>query len=99
VYGLHNSKSPGNRYRINDAEIDTWSDQHQVELDPAKRRDLAQKVWNKVYDQVYRVDKPTASGISVMQPWLRGFRTGRGIGSGQHYLDIQNLARNSWVDK
>ncbi|MFN8584532.1 MAG: hypothetical protein U0446_04335 [Dehalococcoidia bacterium] len=53
----------------------------QVELDPAKRRDLAQKVWNKVYDQVYQVDKPTAFAISVYQPWIRGLRTGRGIGS------------------
>ena len=99
VYGLHHSKSPGNRYRINDPEIDAWADQHQVELDPAKRRDLAQKVWNKVYDQVYRVDKPTAFAISVSQPWIRGLRTGRGIGSGQHYLDIQNVARFSWIDK
>jgi len=99
VYGLHHSKSPGNRYRINDPEIDAWADQHQVELDPAKRRDLAQKVWNKVYDQVYRVDKPTAFGLSVYQPWIRGLRTGRGIGSGQHYLDIQNVVRYSWIDK
>jgi ABC-type transport system substrate-binding protein len=99
VYGLHHSKSPGNRYRINDPEIDAWADQHLVELDPEARLELAQKVWNKVFDQVYRVDKPTGASINLQQPWLRGLRTGRGIGSGQHYLDVQNIARNTWVNK
>lgn len=99
VFGLQHSTSPGNRYRIHDAEIDAWAEQHLVELDEDNRRELAQKVWNKVYDQVYRVDKPTGSAITVQQPWLRGLRTGRGIGSGQHYLDMQNLVRYQWVDK
>ncbi len=99
VFGLHHSTSPGNRYRIHDAEIDAWADQHQVELDEDTRLELAQKVWNKVYDQVYRVDKPAGSAITVQQPWLRGLRTGRGIGSGQHYLDLQNVVRHQWVDK
>ena len=70
-----------------------------VELDPNKRKELAQKVWTKVYDQVYRVDKPTGSAITIQQPWLHGLRTGRGIGSGQHYLDLQNVVRYQWVDK
>jgi ABC-type transport system substrate-binding protein len=99
VFGLHHSTSPGNRYRIHDAEIDAWAEQHLVELDPNKRMELAQKVWTKVYDQVYRVDKPTGSAITIQQPWLHGLRTGRGIGSGQHYLDLQNVVRYQWVDK
>jgi peptide/nickel transport system substrate-binding protein len=98
VFGLHHSTSPGNRYRIKDAEIDAWSDQHQVELDPDERIELARKVWNKVYDQVYRVEKPTGLTASIAQPWLRGYRA-RDIGSGQQYLDIQNLVRNLWLDK
>ncbi|MEZ4554462.1 MAG: ABC transporter substrate-binding protein [Dehalococcoidia bacterium] len=99
VFGLHHSTSSGNRYRIHDAEIDAWAEQHAVELNPAARKELAQKVWNKVFDQVYRVDKPTGQSVSIQQPWVRGLRTGRGIGSGQHYLDIQNLVRYMWVDK
>jgi peptide/nickel transport system substrate-binding protein len=99
VYGLHHSASPGNRYRIHDAEVDQWSEQHQVELDPDARRELARKVWDKVYDQVYRVEKPTGQAVTMQQPWVRGLRTGRGIGSGQHYLDLQNVVRNMWIDK
>jgi peptide/nickel transport system substrate-binding protein len=98
VFGLHHSTSPGNRYRIHDAEVDAWSDQHQVELNPDTRRELAQKVWNKVQDQVYRVEKAVGQGASFQQPWLRGQRS-RGIGSGQFYLDTQNLVRNAWLDK
>jgi ABC-type transport system substrate-binding protein len=99
VYGLHHSTSPGNRYRIHDAEIDAWAEQHLVELDPDSRRDIALKVWDKVHDQVYRVEKPAVQGVSVQQPWLRGLRTRGAIGSGQHYLDLQNVTRNMWVDK
>jgi ABC-type transport system substrate-binding protein len=99
VYGLHHSTSPGNRYRMHDAEVDAWAEQHLVELDEDVRRELAQKVWNKVYDQVYRVDKAAGQTVSLQQPWLRGLRTGRGIGSGQHYLDVQNIVRNAWLDK
>jgi ABC-type transport system substrate-binding protein len=98
VFGLHHSSSSGNRYRIHDAEVDEWSDQHQVELNPDTRRELAQKVWNKVQDQVYRVEKAVGQGASFQQPWLRGQRS-RGIGSGQFYLDTQNLVRNAWLNK
>lgn len=98
VFGLHHSTSSGNRYRINDPEIDAWSDRHQVELDPDERIELARKVWNKVYDQVYRVEKPVGLTATVTQPWLRGYRA-RAIGSGQFYLDTQNLVRNAWLDK
>jgi ABC-type transport system substrate-binding protein len=98
VYGIHHSASGNNRYRIKDAEIDAWAEQHLVELDPNKRRDLAQKVWTKVYDQVYRVEKPAGQGVVMMQPWLRGYRS-RGDGSGQFYLDMQNRVRNLWIDK
>ena len=36
-YGQVHSKSPGNRWHINDPQIDQWAEQQQVELEPARR--------------------------------------------------------------
>jgi len=99
VYGLHHSKSGANRYRINDPQVDAWAEQHQVELDPDVRRDLAQRVWERVYDQVYRIDKPAGHSVELMQPWVRGLNSYISrAGSGAHYLDTGNFLRYGWVD-
>ena len=71
VHGLHHSASGANRYRIKDAQVDAWAEQHQVKLDPDTRLELARRVWERVYDQVYRIDKPTNYSAELMQPWVQ----------------------------
>ena len=99
VFGLNHSGSGGNRNRINDPEIDAWAEQHQVELDPETRTELARNVWNKVLDQVYRIEKPSGYAAYLQQPWLRAVRYIRPIGSGHFYLDTGYEAFNAWIDK
>ncbi|MGE3412588.1 MAG: ABC transporter substrate-binding protein [Dehalococcoidia bacterium] len=99
VYGLNHSKSSANRWRINDPQIDTWADQHRSELNPQTRAELARKVWDRVMDQVYRVEKPSGYGFLLQQPWVRGVRYSRPIGSGQYYLDLSELVSHAWLDK
>ena len=99
VYGLNHSESGGNRNRINDPQIDTWAAQHQVELDPEVRLELARSVWHRVLDQVYRIPKPAGYRANLLQPWVHGVRYSRGAGSGHHYLDTGYEAYNAWIDK
>ena len=99
VFGLNHSGSGGNRNRVNDPEIDAWAEQHQVELDPEARTELARNVWNKVLDQVYRIEKPSGYAAYLQQPWLRAVRYIRPIGSGHFYLDTGYEAFNAWIDK
>ena len=99
VFGLNHSESGGNRNRINDPEIDAWAAQHQVELDPETRTELARNVWNKVLDQVYRIEKTSGYSAYVQQPWVRGLRYIRQIGSGHFYLDTGYETFNAWIDK
>lgn len=68
---LH-SKAPGNRYTINDPQIDEWAEQQSRELDPAARREIHRKIWDRVQDQQWRIDKPYNDGFDVLQPWVRG---------------------------
>ena len=99
VFGLNHSGSGGNRNRISDPEIDAWAERHQVELDPEARTELARNVWNKVLDQVYRIEKPSGYSAYLQQPWLRAVRYIRPIGSGHFYLDTGYEAFNAWIDK
>ena len=99
VYGLNHSESSGNRNRINDPEIDVWAAQHQVELDPEARTELARKVWNKVLDQMYRIEKASGYSALLQQPWVRELRYARAIGTGHSYLDTGYEAANVWLDK
>ena len=99
VFGLNHSESSGNRNRINDAEIDVWAAQHQVELDPEARTELARNVWNKVLDQMYRIEKASGYSAILQQPWVRALRYIRGPASGHFYLDTGYEAYNAWIDK
>jgi peptide/nickel transport system substrate-binding protein len=96
--GIH-SKSPGNRDHMSDPDIDAWSEAQQVELDPAKRKDLLRKIWDKYHDQAYR--PPTTSGpaFHLLQPWVRGFRFGGALGTGGSFYDWGELVSKAWIDK
>lgn len=99
VYGLHHTDSGANRSLISDPRIDAWAEQHQVELDPDVRIELARNVWERVLDQAYRLEKGTGYRVFLQQPWVRGVRWARAIGSGHFYIDSQYEIFNGWRDE
>ena len=99
-HGQVHSESPGNRWRINDAEIDGWAEQQQLELDPEVRRELWQKIWDKDLDMMYRPTVPYANAIHVYQPWVRGIRwTGSAPGDNSSYYNWGDQLAHAWLDK
>ncbi|MBM4414691.1 MAG: ABC transporter substrate-binding protein [Chloroflexi bacterium] len=98
-YAHVRSDSPGNRWRIKDAEIDAWADQQRSELNKDRRKEVHRKIWDKVLDQAYRVEKPTAMAFATYQPWLRGYRSVGALGTDTYYYDWGAQAKNIWLDK
>ena len=45
------SDSGGNRWRINDPDIDQWADEQQFELDPDARREIHRKIWDRLLER------------------------------------------------
>ncbi|HRC62009.1 MAG TPA: ABC transporter substrate-binding protein, partial [Dehalococcoidia bacterium] len=95
------SKSPGNRHQINDPQIDEWAQQQRTELDPAKRKDIQMKIWNRVWmDQMYRIPQAAGYTYEVMQPWLRAWRGGGGpVGTSSYFYDWGEQLIDIWLDK
>jgi peptide/nickel transport system substrate-binding protein len=95
------SKSPGNRWRISDAQIDTWAQQQRVELDPAKRREYFKKIWDRIWsDQIFRVVQPAGYAYELQQPWLRGWRGAGGfLGTSSYFYDWGEQIPDIWLDK
>ena len=99
-HGQIHSDSPGNRWRIDDAEMDAWAEAQQIELDPDARRDIWQKIWDKDLDQIYRVPLPLGFSFHVYQPWLRGVRfTGTSPGDNNSYYSWGPQLPYAWLDK
>ncbi len=99
-HGQIHSKSPGNRWNINDPQIDGWAEQQQTELDPDARKEIWRKIWDRELDQAYR--PPQAAGITfeVYQPWTRGIRwTGSSPGDNSYYYDWGDVVQDAWLDK
>jgi peptide/nickel transport system substrate-binding protein len=68
------STSKNNRWYINDPEIDAWADEQSMELDPAARREIQRKIWDKLQDQQYRIETTQAFVITAYSPQMRGAR-------------------------
>jgi ABC-type transport system substrate-binding protein len=98
-YNALHSKSPGNRDHMNDSDIDGWSEAQQIELDPAKRKDLLSKIWDKYHDQMYRPLATNGPAFEVMQPWVRGLRFGGALGTASSFYDWGELIQTAWLDK
>ena len=99
-HGQIHSQSPGNRWRINDAEIDEWAVAQQLELDPDARKEIWQKIWDKDLDQMWRIPLSTGPAFHVYHPWVRGLRfTGAAPGDNSHYYSIGSQLSHAWLDK
>jgi ABC-type transport system substrate-binding protein len=90
------SKSPGNRDTIADPDIDMWAEQQQVELDPARRREIFRKIWDRVLDKAYRVDKAGTHTFFTYQPWFQGMQFG---GAQSDFYDWGVQIAHAWLDK
>ena len=98
--GQVHSQSAGNRWKINDRQIDEWADQQQVELDPQKRKDIQRKIWDRDLDMMYRPSFPLGFTYEVLQPWMRGIRwnqTTPNANGSYYYWGSQ--VENGWLDK
>ena len=99
-HGQVHSKSPGNRWNINDPQIDAWAEAQQVELNPAARKLIWRKIWDREMQQAYR--PPMAGGFifEVYQPWMRGIRwTGTSPGDNSSYYNWGSQVAEAWLDK
>jgi ABC-type transport system substrate-binding protein len=90
------SKSPGNRDTINDPDIDKWAEEQQVQLDPAKRKEIQRKIWDRVLDKAYRIDKAGGNNFYAYPPYLHGLQFG---GSQTDFYDWGVQLAQAWLDK
>ena len=98
-HGQVHSQSPGNRWRINDPQIDEWAEAQQIELDPEARKELWQKIWDQDADQAYRPTIPSGFWLEVYQPWMRGVRfTGTAPGDNNSYYTWGDQVQSAWLD-
>ena len=99
-HGQVHSKSPGNRWQTNDAQIDGWAEAQQIELDPAARAELWRKIWDRDLDQAYRPTLPWGFSLEVYQPWMRGVRfTGSAPGDNGSYYTWGDQVHSAWIDQ
>jgi ABC-type transport system substrate-binding protein len=93
------SKSPQNRWLINDPQIDEWSEQQRVELDPDARRDLLKRIYDRDLDMVYRFPFVGGNSYTILQPWVRNMRLIGALGSSAEVWDAGIQMRDVWIDK
>jgi peptide/nickel transport system substrate-binding protein len=99
-YNQVHSASPGNRWNINDPQLDQWAEQQQTELDPEARRAIWRKMWDREMEMAYRPPLGNAVTFQVYQPWLRGIRwTGTSPGDNSHYYSWGSQVAHGWLDK
>ena len=98
-YAHVHSTSAGNRWHINDPELDQWADQQRVEINVQTRREIQRKIWDKMLDKAYRVDKPVPQAFSTYQPWLRGLRWAGALGVNSSFYDWGPQIKDVWLDK
>jgi ABC-type transport system substrate-binding protein len=97
-YNQIHSKSPGNRWRIKDAQTDQWAEEQQVELDPEKRREIHRKIWDLHMQKMFRLFEPVGYGFNPLQAYVRGIRGGN-VGNSISYDDGPMVAAGAWLDK
>jgi peptide/nickel transport system substrate-binding protein len=93
------SKSPGNRWHIEDTQIDEWALAQRFELNPEKRKELMKKIWDRDLDMVFRIPQAGPTAFDILQPWLRGWRSSGPLGTTSYYYDWGAQLHSVWLDK
>ena len=98
-YSVLHSQSSGNRWQLNDPQVDALAEAQQVELDPDARRDILRDIWDFNMDKAYHPPLPTQFSFEVYQPWVRGLRFGGVMYSNGSYYDWGHQMGTAWLDK
>jgi peptide/nickel transport system substrate-binding protein len=99
-HGQIHSQSGGNRWNIDDPQIDAWAEEQQVELNPDARREIWRRIWDRLLEKAYRPPMVGGAGFEVYQPWLRGIRwTGGSPGDNSSYYNWGDQVQHGWLDK
>ena len=98
-YNSVHSKSPGNRWKLNDPQVDTWAEAQQVELDPDARKEIQKTMWDYFLEKMYWPPQPASIGIEVYQPWVRGIRFGGVFLTNVSYYDWGDQIAGAWLNK
>ncbi len=98
-YSVLHSQSSGNRWQLNDPQVDTLAEAQQVELDPDSRREILREIWDYNMDKAYHPPLPTQFSFEVYQPWVRGLRFGGVMYSNGSYYDWGHQMGTTWLDK
>ena len=98
-YNSVHSKSPGNRWQLNDPQVDTWAEAQQVELDPDARKEIQKTMWDYFLEKMYWPPQPASIGIEVYQPWVRGIRFGGVFLTNVSYYDWGDQIAGAWLNK
>ena len=98
-YNAVHSTSLGNRWQLNDPQVDAWAEQQTTILDPDERRDVLRTMWDYFLEKMFWPPNPSAIGIEVYQPWLRGIRFGGLLGTNSSYYDWGDQIAGAWLDK
>jgi peptide/nickel transport system substrate-binding protein len=99
-YGQIHSTSQGNRWLIDDPQLDAWAEQQQVTLDPDDRREIHRKIWDRDLDMMYRPPLPSGFGFDTLAPSLRGIRFGQSSpNDNSSYYTWGSQVEYAWLDK
>ena len=98
-YSVLHSQSSGNRWQLNDPQVDALAEAQQVELDPDARRDILREIWDYTMDKAYHPPLPTQFSFEVYQPWVRGLRFGGVMYSNGSYYDWGHQMGTTWLNK
>jgi len=98
-YNQIHSQSPGNRWKLNDPQIDEWATQQSTELDPEVRRELHRKIWDLELEQMFRPPLPQGYTFESLPAHVRGLRFGGILGGNSSYYEWGAQIENVWLDK
>ena len=98
-YDQVHSQSSGNRWYIDNADIDAWAEAQQVELDPEARRELHSKIWYKLVDEVYRLESVHSFSLSAYAPHMRFARFDGPYISYHYFYRFGDTFMDMWLAK
>lgn len=85
-----------NRMKLSDPEIDQWTTQQASELNPAKRREILRKIWDKSGAKAYRLEVGGGNSYTAYAPWLKNYMMS---GAGSATCDANRWLWESWLDR
>ena len=88
-----------NRWGIDDAEVTDWAERQKVELDPDARRELHVRIFDKVLDQVYRIERTAPFPNNTQQNWVRNFRFSYPFISHHWVYEWGDQFHTGWLDR